>query len=195
MSVCCGLIRLSDRNIEAMIQQPSLVHSLLRQHTESSHPSTGLLARLFARAISSTAPREPAPLPDPREAGDECGVDKAWHAIHYLLTGTGEPTDNLLGLMYSSGTPIKGTDFGLGPPRVFTNTQVASIVSELATLDRAILHSRYKPKEMDDQDVYPHIWERDGDVGFDYIWQQFESFRALLSEAHRRKQGLFVYHD
>jgi len=133
-------------------------------------------------------------LPDPREADDEGDVDKAWQAIHYLLTGTAEPTDALLGFLVTGGATLEDTDVGYGPPRSFTSAQVASIVSELGSLDRDELRRRYKPKEMDDHDVYPQIWARDGDEGFNYIWEHFESLRSFLAEAQRRKQGLLVFH-
>ena len=194
MGICCAFIRLSDRNIEAMIRQPSLVYTLLGMPVESSRPTGGLFARLFGRTAPAPPTPEPAILPDPRETGDEDGVDKAWQAIHYLLTGTADPIDGLLGFLITGGTTIEGTDVGYGPPRSFTSTQVASIASDLRALDRDALHRRYKPKEMDEHDVYPQIWARDGVEGFDYIWQHFEGLRSLLEEAHRRKQGLLVYH-
>jgi hypothetical protein len=195
MGICCAFIRLSDRNIESMIRQPSLVYSLLGMPVESSRPATGFFARLFGRtAPAPPPPTEPATLPDPRESGDEGDVDKTWQAIHSLLTGTAEPIDGLLGFLITGGTTIEGTDVGYGPPRSFTSAQVTSIVSELGALDRDALHRRYRPKEMDDHDVYPQIWARDGDEGFDYIWQHFEDLRSLLAEAHRRKQGLLIYH-
>jgi len=194
MGICCAFIRLSDRNIEALIREPSLVYRLLCMPVESSRPNGGFFARLFGRTSSAPPPPGPAILPDPREEGDEGDVDKAWQAIHYLLTGTAEPTDSLLGFLYSGGTTIKDTDVGYGPPRAYTSAQVASVAAELSALDRDTLYRRYKPKEMDEQDVYPQIWARDGEEGFDYAWQHFEGLRSLLTEAHRRRQGVLVFH-
>lgn len=194
MGICCAFIRLSDRNIEAMIGQPSLVYSLLELPIESPRPTGGFFARLFGRTPPSPSPVATVTLPDPREEGDEGDVDKAWQAIHYLLTGSAEPTDSLLGFLCSGGTTIEGTDVGYGPPRAYTSAQVASIATELTSLDRDSLHQRYQPKEMDRQNVYPQIWARDGEEGFEYAWANFEGLRTLLAEASRRKQGLLVYH-
>lgn len=194
MGICCAFIRLSDRNIEAMTRQPSLVYALLGMPAESPRPTGGFFARLFGRTPPPAQPTAPVTLPDPREDGDEGDVDKAWQAIHYLLTGSAEPTDAPLGFLCSGGTIIEGTDVGYGPPRVFTSAQVASMAAELSAYDRNSLHRRYKPKEMDEQDVYPQIWVRDGEEGFEYAWQHFEALRSLLAEAQIRKQGLLVYH-
>ena len=194
MGICCSFIRLSDRNIEAMIRQPSLVYSFLGLPMESPRPTGGFFARLFGRPPPPPPPAASVTLPDPREDGDEGDVDKAWQAIHYLLTGTAEPTDNSLGFLYSGGTTIENTDVGYGPPRAYMSAQVASIAKSLDKLDRDSLHQRYQPQEMDEQDVYPQIWARDGEAGFEYAWQHFEGLLSLLAEAHRRKQGLLVYH-
>lgn len=193
MGICCTFIRLSDRNLEALVRQPSLVYSLLGMPVEAPRQTVGFFARLFGRTSPPPPPSEPVTLPDSREEGDEGDVDKAWQAIHFLLNGTAQPTDSLLGFLYSGGTTIADTDVGYGPPRGFTSAQVASIAAELSALDRDTLYRRYKPKEMDEQGVYPQIWAEDGDKGFDYAWQHFEGLRSLLAEAQRRKQGLLVY--
>jgi hypothetical protein len=192
MGICCAFIRLSDRNIEAMIRQPNLVYSFLGMQVESLGPIERFIVRMFRRTASSQQDKLEV-LPDSRSEDDESDVDKAWHAIHFLLTGTAEPTDNLLGFLCSGGTSIKDTDVGFGPPRTYTSTQVAAIFAELTALDRDKLHSRYKPKEMDEQDVYSPHWEEDGEEGFEYVWGHFERLLSLLADAQRCKQGLFIY--
>lgn len=196
MSVCCTLVRLSDRNAAAFVEYPKLVYAFLGMPIERPPQPPGFLARLFGRA--SPPPPTPAslpPLPEPREEGDCCGLDKAWQAIHYILTDTIEPFDGPLGFIVSGGRPVEGTDVGYGPPSAFTSAQVPPIVSVLAKFDRGTFHARYKPKEMDEADVYPQIWERDGEEGFTYIWDSFESLRAFLAEAQRRGQGFLIYYS
>jgi hypothetical protein len=194
MGVCCAFIRLSDRNIETLVRQPGLVYTLLDFPEVPPQPSDGFFARLFGLTKPTPPPAEPLTLPDSREEDDLGDVDKAWQAIHYLLTGTARQTDSLLGFLDSGGITIEGTDVGYGPPRAYTSDKVASLFTELSGIDREMLRRRYKPKEMDKQGVYPKIWARDGDRGYDYIWHHFERLRALLAEAHKRNQGLFVYY-
>ena len=194
VSVCCVLIRLSDRNIDKLIRQPSLVYEFLGCPEVASQPSGSFLARFFGRTKPTPPPTEPPTLPESREKDDEGDVDKAWQAIHYLLTGTVKQTDSLMGFLCSGGSTIKGADVGYGPPRAYTSHEVASIVAELSGHERETLRLRYKSKEMDKQGVYPKIWARDGDDGYNYIWHHFERLRALLAEAHNRKQGLLIYY-
>ena len=48
------------------------------------------------------------------EEQDLLGIDKAWHAIHYVLTGCvwDIPDDNILGQMVLGGEPVSDEDFG-----------------------------------------------------------------------------------
>lgn len=196
MGICCAFIRLSDRNVEALIRQPKLVYPFL--HIDLSEippdPLGGFFGRLFGLTKQKSSPPEPLTLPDPREEDDEGDVDKAWQGLHYVLTGEAKETDNPLGFLYCGGVTLKGMDVGYGPPRVYTSNEAAGIFAELNKLDRETLYQRYKPEDMDKQKVYPKIWVRDGDDGYDYIWQNFERLRELLAQAHRRKQGLLIWY-
>jgi len=54
---------------------------------------------------------------DEFEAGKSLDIDKAWHSIHFLLTGAAWEADGLI----FGGTEIgeDGDDWGYGPPRGF----------------------------------------------------------------------------
>ena len=47
-------------------------------------------------------------------------IDKAWHAIHYIVTGCvwDIPDDNILGHLVLGGEPINDEDMGYGPARL-----------------------------------------------------------------------------
>jgi len=171
-----------------------LVYTLLHFPEIPPQPVGGWLGKLLG--LTKAAPPLPAAsmLPAPREADDEIDTGKAWHAIHFLLTGQARPANGLLGFLCSGGAVIAGADVGYGPPRAYTSDQVAALVATLSRLDREALYQRYQPMEMDKQRVYPRIWARDRDKGFEYIWGQFQRLRAFLGEAHARKQGLLVYY-
>lgn len=195
MSICCTLVRLPDRTAEAFVEHPKLVYTFLGWQIERPSQPPGFLARLFGRSCSPQVPPTPLPpLPEPREEGDSCYLDKTWQAIHYMVTGRIDPFDEPSGFIVSGGRLVDGTDVGCyGPPSVFLSTEVSSIVSALRVFDREAFRGRYKPEEMDEADVYPQIWARDGDEGFAYIWEHFEQLRSFLGEAQRRGQGFLKY--
>ena len=89
-------------------------------------------------------------LPAPREADDEIDTGKAWHAIHFLLTGQARPANGLLGFLCSGGAVIAGADVGYGPPRAYTSDQVAALVATLSRLDREALIANVAVREATD---------------------------------------------
>src|SRR5262245_46999099 len=50
----------------------------------------------------------------------ECYLGKAWHALHFILTGTPWDGDEPLCLAVLCGTPIGEVDVGYGPARYLT---------------------------------------------------------------------------
>lgn len=118
----------------------------------------------------------------PAGMGGELSLDKAWHGVHFLLSGTVEPGESLLSQAVLGGTEI-GEDFaGYGPARCFTAEQVA----ELARLmgDPALddeLAARYDPKRMDDLQIYPFGWS-DFD-NRDWIFDAFRDLRGFYADA------------
>ena len=93
----------------------------------------------------------------------------------------------------SGGAELEGTDVGYGAPRAFSSGEVASIISAISPFDRTRFRDRYQPQEMDKRGVYPQIWTRDGEEGFDYIWHHFDGLRQFLEEAKAQKQGMLVF--
>ena len=95
-------------------------------------------------------------------AGDELELDKAWHGLHYILSGTVEPGESLLSQAVLGGTEI-GDDFsGYGPPRCFTAAQVGELAAALG--DPAVATeaaARYDTERMTELQIYPFGWDED----------------------------------
>ena len=95
----------------------------------------------------------------PTGAYDELSLDKAWHGVHYVLSGTVEPGESLLSQAVLGGTEI-GDDFsGYGPARFFTVDQVAQLAAALGApeTDQAA-ERRYDPDRMNERQIYPFGW-------------------------------------
>jgi hypothetical protein len=95
-------------------------------------------------------------------AGDRLELDKAWHGLHYILTGTVEPDESLLGQAVLGGTEI-GDDFsGYGPARCFTAAEVgdlAAVIGDPAVATDAA--ARYDAVRMTELQIYPFGWDED----------------------------------
>src|SRR6186713_1857068 len=68
-----------------------------------------------------------APLSLTRAPGQRCDIHKAWHAIHYILTGTADGGEAPDCFLLDGGTtlgPPGDDDDGYGPPRLLRPEQV-----------------------------------------------------------------------
>ncbi len=120
-------------------------------------------------------------------------VDKAWHGLHYLLTGTA----------YEGETPLRwaimgdqdlGADLGMGGSSFLTPGQVREVAAALGELTDAELRARFKPAEMAALDIYPDIiWERDGEDALDYVMENFAPLVRFYAEAAARGDAVILY--
>jgi Domain of unknown function (DUF1877) len=126
------------------------------------------------------------------EVGDtEVDLDKAWHGIHYLLTGSAESNGTLASKVIMGGENI-GPDRGYGPAQVLKPSEVKAIAQLLEQTTPDMLAKRYKPKEMTRADVYPEIWERDGDEALQYVLEYYTKLTAFYKLAANRGQAVIL---
>lgn len=73
---------------------------------------------------------EDSEIPD----GSQLDIDKAWHLIHYLLTG--EPCEGSEPLCNAvlGGAEIGEEDVGYGPARYLSSTEVNAVATALASI-------------------------------------------------------------
>ncbi|TYC19202.1 DUF1877 family protein [Micromonospora sp. MP36] len=95
-----------------------------------------------------------AEMPEP-----ELDLNKSWHALHYLLTGTAWEIGDGAGAAILGGEEI-GEDGGYGPARLLDAETVREISTALDTLDVDTLRARYDVKAMMAADIYPGLWDR-----------------------------------
>ena len=86
-------------------------------------------------------------------------LDKAWHGVHYLLTGDPEE---------STGAVLGGTEFGedegYGPARYFTAPEVEQLAHALDAPGAADdVTARYNGDRMLELSIYPGGWDEAGE--------------------------------
>jgi hypothetical protein len=140
----------------------------------------------------------PDDVVDVIDAADETGddalcIEKAWHGLHFLFTETAWDGDEPLNFVVSGGDNIGDVDVGYGPARGFTAQQVCAIVDALEKVSNDDLRARFNGKEMDEQEIYPQIWERDNLQGLDMLMQSLSSLRILLKRAVELKCGVLTW--
>jgi hypothetical protein len=195
MGMVCVFRRASDHELSLLLRQPEWIIPYLQgDEFAAAHTARkpGFLARLLGRKV---APPPPAPPPwDAREDDDELDVDKAWHGLHYLFTGTYGDGEEPATYIMSGGELIGSVDVGYGAARAIRSAGVRSFDDFLSALDRDELLRRFDPARMHALDIYPRMWDReDPDEAFEYLWEYFQELRQFVARAARRSDGMIVY--
>lgn len=119
-------------------------------------------------------------------------LDKAWHAIHFALTGSRLGGEEPLNFLLSEGTPVGEVDVGYGPARVLTSRQVQAIAGALRPIEPDVVASRLDLKKLDEEVIYPGNWQRDG-VGVDYVVSSYRHMRDLIVRLADQGLGMVLY--
>lgn len=128
---------------------------------------------------------------DPERALD---IDKAWHAIHWLLNQTAYEGDGPAAVVIFGSETI-GEQGGRGSDeeapeqivRYITAEQVQEVASLLEDIGVEDLEERYDPDAMEQAEIYPSgIWEDERQEAFDYVAQFYEELVAFYAAAAER---------
>lgn len=129
------------------------------------------------------------------EAGGGADLDKAWHGIHFLLTGDPEGGELPAATLLCGGTEV-GDDLGCGPARLLTPNEVAAFATFLAGLSLDTFSARFDGAAMMAADIYPNVWTRnpsDGDDGRDYLDQYFAVLTQTFVDAAKDSRGMAIF--
>ena len=110
-------------------------------------------------------------------------LDKAWHGVHYLLSGAAEPGRELRSQAVLGGTDL-GDDpegfSGYGPARYFRAAQVRQLSEALRRPEvESEAAARFDPAAMDRLQIYPG-------------WQEEEQDREWLMDALHRLRDFYA---
>lgn len=96
-------------------------------------------------------------------------IDKSWDGLRYLLAAAKVDVDLLRDL-----DPWAGD----GEPRLWTPDEVSTAAHTLAATPFTALAEHFAPDDMDDNDVYPDIW--DTDFCHEYLREHYEGLVEFL---------------
>ena len=127
---------------------------------------------------------------------DLVDVDKAWHCLHFLLTGTAWEGEPPLDFVVRGGTEV-GEDLGYGPARAFRSAELRAIADALDKLAHRDLVSRFNAAEMDELEIYPRGgWQGVDPTSaerFGYFSGAFDTVRDLARRGRKSGLGLMVW--
>jgi hypothetical protein len=199
MGMYLSVAGVSDATIARIHADPPLIWQIVAPddpdavaRARGPAPRQGFFARLLGREPAH-APPAPPPLdlqPGEGDLGAAGDLDKAWHGIHYLLTGTAWEGDPPLNFLLVGGRNVD--DFETA--HTFTAAETRDIAAALALIDDAELRRRFAPAEMMRLEIYPEIWDRDpaeeDPLGF--LLEMVGVLRGALQRAVGHGHGLLV---
>lgn len=126
---------------------------------------------------------------------NEIDLDKAWHGLHFLLTGSQWEGKEPLCYLVAGGKTIGDIDVGYGPARALTSKQVANFNIALSGISSDKLRQRYDPRALKKAEIYPEIWDSDAgeDDALGYLVEMFEDLKAFVEKTAEQKKGMIVY--
>lgn len=199
MSMIGNLARIPEATRQKLHEHPEHVESFLYPElaTTTAHAGSGFLGHLFnKRSVGSQSTSEIATehLPE----SDHIDLDKAWHGLHYVFTGSNWEGEFPQGFLVSCGEPIGDVDVGYGPARSFTPEEVIKIAAFLETIDDKTISQRFDPKRMAELEIYPCYAglkpeEVDVDDECDYLVDTLQTMKQFVREAAKNRMALLVY--
>lgn len=118
-------------------------------------------------------------------------IDKAWHGIHFLLTGSADPTSDVRSKTLFGGKEI-GDDLGYGPARLLLPDEVKKIAGTLKTESVEKLRARYDPNKMDALEIYPTIWSRDGIEALNYLLEHYVKLAVFYEKSAASGRAVLI---
>ncbi len=160
-----------------------------------------LIARKLAKSPNLPAEiraRYTALLAEPPEGvvvEPALGLHKAWHGIHYLLTGEragGAPP--LAWAVLGDPAQTIGADEGHGPASFLRPPQVERVASALSNLDGGELSKRYDARAMVELEIEPlSMWLREADDGCEWLLQFYQPLCEHYARAAERGRAMLIW--
>lgn len=123
------------------------------------------------------------------DIGDPLALDKAWHGLHFLLTGSATDTTLPLGAAILGGQEV-GEDLGYGPARYLSPAEVSTVADALGQLTHEDLGARFDPSAMEGEKVYPGQWSEPDNE--EWLLEAFDDVKAYYTAARDRGYGMLL---
>ena len=135
---------------------------------------------------------ESAGVKVPTDGPDENGLslEKSWHTLHYLLSGSAEEADSPPGNAILGGKEV-GPDLGYGPARFLNPNQVREVAAALKKVSNDDLARRFDLNAMKAAKIYACKDEGELELAQHY----FQHVVQYYTEAASRGNAMVLYLD
>jgi hypothetical protein len=114
-------------------------------------------------------------------------LDKSWHVLHYLLTGSAWDGPMPAAALLSGGREV-GEDLGYGPARALNAQETKAFAQFLSTQSESQLVKKIDVAKMEQLEIYA----ADQDSGED-VEHYFPQLKSYVADAAAKGQGLLIW--
>ncbi|HEU4439969.1 MAG TPA: DUF1877 family protein, partial [Methylomirabilota bacterium] len=165
MGLTCTLFRATPEEIEGVIGNPDRLGAFYDSVEGPGLPVRevrpkgilGWLLRLTPITITEVVPeseRGAGPEPRPPDPNRTIDIEKAWHGLHFLFTGTADSDEEPGCYLSAGGTHLDDE----GWSRALRPDQTRRFADFLGNLTPEDLRRRYHPERMTKLRIYPEVW-------------------------------------
>ena len=118
---------------------------------------------------------------------DFLDLGEAWHALHYLLTGSADDVGHTLGIIIAALPELGADENGEGGIGLIAPPLMRAFADALDRQDDATLARRFDPRAMAKADVYmADSFDADG---LDYVMRGIPALRNFAAQCRRTGDG------
>lgn len=195
MSMICSLRRATAEEIDKLLAEPDLALAFTSggKFDPGAPEKVGCLGRLLGVQPGEPVPSISLPSDWPElKAEDELCLDKTWHGIHFLLTGSDWQGEEPLCYLVKGGQAIGEVDVGYGPARALRAEQVKQFAAALEQVPDEALRERFDAAKMMAEDIYPTIWD-EGRSAREYLMEHFPELKSFVKQTADQGKALVIW--
>lgn len=199
MGMTGGLYRASDAEIQRLLAKPHTVGEFI-ENSSWAPPvrqvrPTGILGWLLKISPITIEEVDPPGVPPPDDKDRErphCDLEKVWHGLHFLLTGTAWEGEEPACYLVRGGEELGDSEeFGYSMIQALSPARVQQFAALLNSLPREELERRFDPERMMALKIYPEVWRRDSERT--YLFEAFDALRTFVNTLAAGGDGAIVY--
>src|SRR5262245_9734668 len=92
-------------------------------------------------------------------AGKALSLEKSWHGLHFILTGTAWEGSPPLDVIAAGGETVGNEDVGYGPARVLRAHKVKELEMALSAFSSDDFDRKFDLTAFGEAEIYPQIWD------------------------------------
>lgn len=125
-------------------------------------------------------------------------LQKAWHGLHFLLTGNKEGSEPLSWVIFGNHSIVDDEEqlpdyYGFGLRYLLPN-EVVKVAEILSFITVENLAANFSPQVMDKALIYPmNIWVRDGNDGLNWLLMFYDDLVKFYQKAASEAKAVLMY--